>query len=245
MGRLDAVRGQIALWMLTKSSGRHSKKIRAQIALWMLTKFAMVFFIIALALVMISFTDVQKTAVCRTQAQSMARNIASTLVNVVNSPVEDERKVFALESSLSVGKSQLERYTIEIANIPSSDSTEAGSGSITVRVNTTLGCEGFGRATYDKTMKLADPETLTSLWKGKNLELHPSDVHVRDLYLVIVKCKPKKKGLSNYLYLKRCSAPLGTEINPNDCDPRLEQNPVVQCCGWDVVAAKGDPVCPA
>ncbi|MBI2444982.1 hypothetical protein HYV43_01185 [Candidatus Micrarchaeota archaeon] len=213
----------------------------------MLTKFAMVFFIITLAAIMVSFSDAQKESICRTQAQSMARNIAATLTNVINSPVEDERKVYTLESSLSVGKSQLERYSINITNIPSSATDGQGSGSLVVHVQSGSGCEGYARAVYDKSIILADPVTMLSRWQAEaNLVLKPSDLQWRDYYLVMAKCRPKKSGSVSYLYARSCGERLGVALNPATCDPRINtnvtslseklQNPVLQCCGWEALA---------
>ncbi len=255
------VRGQIALWMLTKLRGRPGgrtplarptprppKKARGQIALWMLTKFAMVFFLIMLAAIMVSFSDAQKESICRSQAQSMARNIAATLTNVINSPVEDERKVFALESSLSVGKAQLERYTINITNIPSSDPDSPGTGSMVIHVNSGSGCEGFARAVYDKSIILTTPNTFLSRWQGgASLELKPSDLRKRDYYLIMAKCRPKQSGTVGYLYTGSCSQALGVAVDPATCPPFIGanatkplserlQDPVLQCCGWEALA---------
>lgn len=237
--------------------------VRGQIALWMLTKFAMVFFIILLAAIMVTYSDTQKEAICRTQAQAMARNLAATLTNVINSPVEDERKVFALQSSLSVGKKQLERYIINVTNIPSE--RDPGAGSLVVHVKSGSGCEGYASAAYDSGLVLANPNSLLSAWAPhQDLVLKPSDLQRRDYYLIMVKCKPKKSGGYDYLYMARCDAPLGISKNPNTCDPRLDsnatslqgrlQNPVLQCCGWEAlqdvptspVSGKvpGQPLCP-
>ena len=236
--------------------------MRAQIALWMLTKFAMVFFIILLAAMLVSFSDTQKQAICKTQAQAMSRNIASTLSNVINSPVEDERKVFTLESSLSVGKSQLERYTINITNIPSEQDPK--TGSLIVHVQSGTGCEGYARAPYDASVVMVDPGALLKRWAPEGwLELRPSDLQKRDFYLIMAKCRPKKGGFSSYMYLRQCQAPLGVAVNPQDCDPRLDsngtiaqrlENPVLQCCGWEALQdvpvstvpgkTAGQPLCP-
>ncbi|GEM_PF-1065245 len=242
---------------------KNQAAVRGQIALWMLTKFAMVFFIILLAAMLVSFSDAQKESICRTQAQSMARNIASTLANVINSPVEDERKVFTLESSLSVGKIQLERYTINVTNIPSA--TEPKTGSLVVDVISGSGCKGGARAPYDASLTLVDPAALLSRWNPeKPLELKPSDLQRRDYYLIMVKCRPKQAGFSSYLYLRQCGERLGIAVDPQSCDPRLDsnvttvsdrlKNPVLQCCGWEALQdvpttniqgkTAGKPLCP-
>ena len=244
-------------------SGRFPSAVRGQIALWMLTKFAMVFFIILLAAMLVSFSDAQKESICRTQAQSMARNIASTVANVINSPVEDERKVFTLESSLSVGKSQLERYIINITNIRSA--SEPKTGSLVVHVKSGSGCEGYARAPYDASLVLVEPVAMQSRWAHEgNLTLKPSDLQRRDYYFIMAKCRPKQAGFSSYLYLRQCDAPLGVAVDPQSCDPRIDsnftalsdrlKNPVLQCCGWEALQdvpttnipgkTAGQPLCP-
>ncbi len=240
-----------------KNTIRHEPSaVRGQIALWMLTKFAMVFFIIMLAGIMISFSDAQKESICQTQARSMARNIAATLTNIVNSPVEDERKVFALESSLSVGKTQLERYFINITNIPNKDDPsttldESKSGSLVVHVLSGTLCEGYARASYDANMVMVDPVSLLSRWKANtDLQLRPSDIQNRDYYLIIAKCRPKVNGFTNFLYMHQCNAPVGISVDPDTCPPKLGSNetslsdklianPALQCCGWE--ALETDP----
>ncbi len=210
----------------------------------MLTKFAMVFFIMLLAFIMVSFTDTEKQAICRTQAQAVAQSLASTLTNVINSPVEDERKVVSLESSLSLGRTDLSRYTIQIQHVKN----EGGKGGfLNVLVQTPPGCDpldsarpcqcdGRGRASYEEDTRVVNPENLgSSLWPDKTvLLLEPSNTRRRDYYLVAAKCQPKTKGFSNYLYLAKCGADLGTLVDPQTCPPILEQDPVRSCCGWGV-----------
>jgi len=222
--------------------------VRGQIALWMLTKFAMVFFIIMLAAIMVSFSDAQKETICRSQAQSMARNLAATLTNVINSPAEDERKAFALESSLSVGKTQLERYSINITNRASSDPDSPGTGSIVIHVQSGSGCEGYARAVYDKSTVLTTPNSFQTRWaSGASLELKPSDLRQRDYYLIMAKCRPKQSGTASYFYAGACSSSLGVAVNPDACAPFISINasrplserladPVIQCCGWEALA---------
>jgi hypothetical protein len=86
--------------------------LRGQIELWMLTKMAMLFFIVALALVMTGFGTQEKKTVCAAQAQAVARSIGGAITQVVNAPAEDERKVFPLEPVLSVGQVEFSRYTL-------------------------------------------------------------------------------------------------------------------------------------
>ncbi|MBI5036596.1 hypothetical protein HZC09_04605 [Candidatus Micrarchaeota archaeon] len=216
---------------------------KGQISLWMLTKFSMVFFIIMLSVVMLGFTEKERENVCSTQANKVAKAIASSINAVINSPSEDERKVIALQSSLSYGKREFERYVVELENIPSDE--KPFSGSITVRVRPSVVtpqmkgmCEGGARASYDSATRI-DPIMLKP---NSPMVLQPSDVQQRDYYIVLIKCSPKvphsPSGTysKNYLFVERCSAKLGEEPDPNKCLPLAK---VDKCCGW----TGGAPVC--
>ena len=240
-------RGKIVPSMLTRSFFRdpcplacfsrqqrmHPFSLRGQIALSMLTRFSMVFFILMLFAIMVSFSNRQKEGVCDIQAQAMAKQIASTFTNVINSPTEDERKVLALLPAVSN-----ERYWMEIENLPSS--TNPRAGNLRVEVKTNAQCSGGARASYDESIVI-DRQTLVP---KKTFLVFPSNTTSRDFYLVLVKCRPKKPPLKDYLFLENCRGLLTQDVDPDKClplevDSALSPNRVEACCGW-----RGTPQCP-
>ncbi len=114
---------------------------RGEIALFVLTKIAMLFFILALALILTSASGVFKASLCEGQAQLEAERISSILTQVINSPLEDERRVYAFEPILSIGSDDLARYEINITNFQQDPAypTSCPSGAGT----TSGGCTGF------------------------------------------------------------------------------------------------------
>src|SRR5512135_1345415 len=83
-------------------------------AMWVLTKMAMLFFIAALAGILLVFGSYQQTGLCNEEARSISDRVASGLSQVINSPVEDERRVIQLEPSLALGDGNRARYTLNL-----------------------------------------------------------------------------------------------------------------------------------
>jgi len=183
----------------------------------MLTKFAMVFFIFGLTLVMIALADRQSAATCDSQAQGTAASIAGAIVNVINSPVEDESKLLTLEAALGVGKEDFQKYTIFL--------TKKG-GSVVVNVTAGKGCNAFGRAPFDEKTDVH----LTSL------ELTPSKAFDRSRYLVLIKCQPKTlsggKLFSRQVFFDNCK-----QSDVSACRS-LSTKEIDACCGWSGVASQ-------
>lgn len=199
---------------------------RGQIALWMLTKFAIVFFIIALSLVMLNFANAERDNLCSTQARVMALSVASSFDNLFNSPVEDERKVMPLEMALSVGRDNLARYSIILLNKQKS----GGGGNIVITVNTSAGCVGVASSSYGAKIRF------NGLPADKPVLINPSQGDYVDLakYLILMKCKPKFIGMDNYVFVEACK-----NENPDTCQ-RLDTGGIEKCCGW---AWSGQPSC--
>jgi len=205
-------------------------KAKGQIALWMLTKFAMIFFILALALVLLGYSGVEKKNLCVTRAQGLASAIRSSIANVLTAPVEDERKVIPLERVLSIGESDYVKYKIKITNLQASGGSQSGtsqSNQLVIEVLPTGAkeCNGGGNVPY--------PTGTTMVFGGtaaenkEELELDPyggiGGVD-RSWYLVILKCKTKYWPPKEYIYLEDCK-----NQNPNTC---LDFESVEKCCGW-------------
>ncbi|NYZ77902.1 hypothetical protein H0N96_00690 [Candidatus Micrarchaeota archaeon] len=209
---------------------------RAQIALWMLTKFAMIFFILALALILLGYSGAEKTTLCVTRAQGLASAIRSNIANVLTAPVEDERKVIPLERVLSIGQSDYVKYGITITNrIPGGD--QPNSLIIEVVPTGAKDCNGGGNVAY--------PKEATLVYGGfpagdkEKLELDPYGGIAgaeRSWYLVILKCKTKywqEGGPKEYIYLDNCR-----DSQLIGC---IDFAQVEKCCGWP---ASGVPDCP-
>lgn len=123
--------------------------MKTQMALWILSKTSMVFFIIALFAIVVAGTDLWKKSFCSSQADVLASQITDLANQIINSPLEDEKRIFALEPALSVGSETLQKYNIYITFIP--DHVAASDilnhpgyinydGRINVKVSTEGGC---------------------------------------------------------------------------------------------------------
>ena len=191
--------------------------MKGQIALWMLTKFAMVFFIFALALILVSVADRQGKAICEAEAQGTASSIAGAIVNVINSPVEDESKVVSLEAALSAGKEVFQKYTVSLKK------REQG---ILVQVSAGAGCTAFGSAPFDKTTDV----------HLASMELTPSKAFDRTRYLVLVKCQPKTLAggrlFARQVFFDNCKDP-----DVSKCRG-LGSAEIDACCGWSGSASQ-------
>ncbi|PIO06168.1 hypothetical protein COT29_02415 [Candidatus Micrarchaeota archaeon CG08_land_8_20_14_0_20_59_11] len=212
---------------------------RSQIALWMLTKFAMIFFIGALALILLGMSSREQSGLCDEQAGRVTSSVSGALVQVLSSPIEDERKVYPFETSLSVGRSDFELYTVNITKhtvgdarsividvLPRSPTCKA-SGSIGIDSDVVVHFSGPRR--YDT------PE-------GPCLTLEPSSAKQRSYYLVVIKCSTKRWPAEQHVYLDDC-----TFNNPAECIT-LETESIAACCGWTQSASTGsqaEPQCEA
>ncbi len=213
--------------------GGGSSKVKGQIALWMLTKFAMIFFILALALVLLGYSGIEKKNLCVTRAQGLANAIRSSIANVLTAPVEDERKVIPLERVLSIGESDYVKYAIKITNLVG-QSDQPNSLVIEVLPTGAKDCNGGGNVAYPKEAKIvfggskaADKEALEFDPYGK---VEGVD---RSWYLVILKCKTKYWPSEEYVYLENCK-----NQDPSKC---INFESVQKCCGWP---QSGQPACP-
>lgn len=191
--------------------------MRGQIALWMLTKFAMIFFILALSLILVGVADRQNRAICEEQANSQAQSIASSIVNIVNAPVEDESKVVSLDAGLGAGKESYQKYTVNLTKRVDA----SGVGSIIVEVNTGGGCKGGARAGFD-----ANTEVRLS-----TMTLTPSNPSDRTRFLVLIKCQPKtllgNALLKRQVFFDNCKNP-----DVSRCKSLSTTGDLGLCCGW-------------
>lgn len=212
-----------------KDEGRG--KAKGQIALWMLTKFAMIFFILALSLVLLGYSGMEKKTLCRTRADSLTSTIGSSFANVLTAPVEDERKVIPLERVLSIGESDYIKYKINITSRKADATQPNQPNSLIVEVLPTgvKDCNSGGNVAYpqDTKLKFVSPP-VTDSQGNEVLEIDPyggSGGADRSWYLVIIKCTKKTWPTEQYVYIENCKS--GTL---SAC--ALTFDSVAGCCGW-------------
>ncbi|VVB70269.1 Uncharacterised protein [uncultured archaeon] len=127
--------------------------MKSQMALWILSKTSMIFFIIALFAIVVAGTSLWEKSFCSSQADVLASQITDVMNQIINSPLEDEKRIFTLEPALSVGGSSLQKYTIDVNFIPDLLTYPIGgqqfpgnpqyvnyNGRINVKVSTEGGC---------------------------------------------------------------------------------------------------------
>lgn len=225
---LTKTRGQIAMWnklsfvlknKCAKQVSQHTQtpsvclalmkenRKHGQIAMWMLTKFAMIFFIGALALILFAVADIEKEGLCNVSAQRTNKNIANSLIQMLSSPVEDERRIIPLESSLSIGSEDLAKYEINITEYENE-----GKGIRELRIETTVKTRDCGSKTRVP-IKLENLEII--LIDGDDapaFTLNPSKKGDRSKFLVVIKCRDKINGSKHSLLLQDCK-----HDNPAEC----------------------------
>ncbi len=211
--------------------------MKGDMSLWVLTKFAMVFFIMALALILTSFGGMQQEQTCNDQTGLSARTMASRISQVVYAPVEDERRIYKLPASITLGEGRA-LYGIEMRKIQ-----DAGSAFLTISLRpqgTTLSCGGGNAVSLPTQTKLVyvDRAKVPTLVSDENpLEFHPSEFEFpekKSKFLVVLKCSTKLAfPPEKYLYLQDC-----TKDNSEEC---LKFEDVERCCGWPSSSA---PTCP-
>lgn len=196
---------------------------KSQIALWMLTKFAMVFFILALAVILLGIANSEKEGLCSGRAQALASGIRADLVNVLSSPMEDERKVISLERVLSIGKEDFARYEINItSHNPTSSSP---SLIIDVAPLNSKECRGGSSLGYERdvTINLKGGQISQST-AGEALTLTPSSPDSQSYYLVLIKCRTKEWPPDRNLFIEDCK-----RSNPDECYTFAS---FPEECGW-------------
>ena len=204
-------------------------------ALWILTKFAMLFFIFALAGVLLQMSVVQKSGACATQAGDAASGITAKISQVIFSPSEDERQTYSLVGALPVGSGGV-RYSINISyNIFKSTGNNAGLyiglsslSEDACHANTNIGLGDPGK--YK--VVFVSPSGMQKAETGTVLRLTPSEGTEglkKSRYVIILKCAQKSPGGNKYLFIQDCHQESVTDCNELNFDSAT----VKTCCGWD------------
>ncbi|OIO23929.1 hypothetical protein AUJ65_02655 [Candidatus Micrarchaeota archaeon CG1_02_51_15] len=216
---------------------------KAQIELSMLTRFAMIFFIVSLAALMMGLSNREKAQLCSAQSSELASSIASQVNQVLTSPVEDERKVFPLTASLASGKEEYSRYQIKLTNKPPVEGSTRGYILIEVRPLATTECRTTVPVYYDA--DLLGGITLAGAGgddgplvdeMGESIIFQPSTRSGEpSWFLTILKCKPKHVEFKTQLWIEDCR-----HENPAQCTNFID--PVIDgCCGWNWVDNFANP----
>jgi len=204
-------------------------------ALWILTKFAMLFFIFALAAILLQMSVVQQSSACETQAGDAASGITAKISQVIFSPSEDERQTYSLEGALPVGSSGV-RYAINITyRVLASANNNAGLyislGSLS-QVSCNAGTN-IGLGEPDKyNVIFVSPNGMQKAEQGSTLRFTPSEGTEnlkKSRYVIILKCAQKSPGGKKYLFIQDCHQEAVTDCNELNFDSAT----VKTCCGWD------------
>ena len=210
-------------------------------AMWTLTKMAMLFFIIALSLIIMSFAGRERQSLCINRAQAVASGVGSAIAQVINSPLEDERTVYPLESVLTVGQSDYERYYISITN----HSVEPGSPDspyMVVEVTTdNPNCGAGTKVGFPKELKVSYISSNDTIKIGgiefKGMTLTPSKPDLpdpapktRSKYVTIIRCQSKHWPPDRSLFIQDCKQPDSAAcLSFNATD-----NDISDACQWPV-----------
>jgi hypothetical protein len=181
--------------------------MRGDMALWMLTKFAMLFFIILLAATLVGFEERERKGICESFSQTISDTISSRLNQVINSPSEDEKRVYSFQAALAQGQSELQRYQVNLSFYLDSDDPilsvqtlafgehECGAGS---HIGIPKDLEVYAMR-GDNEERITGEATLTA---------DPSAVENRSYYLVFIRCAQKLKSEGapprKFLFVQDC-----------------------------------------
>ena len=208
------------------------KNTRGDAALWILTKMAMVFFIIALALILTTMGNAERSSLCSANAQKVADELADAFNLALNSPLENERMVIKLEPYLAAGEGTTARYHVNFSK------REVSGGSlnsliITVSSDFDARCSGGRSVAYPKNFDNAAtkqfflmPATSASdrQWTGsrtapkifETITLRPNPrvtaASARTRYAVVMMCKEKVTAARKFLFVQDC-----TDDKPEMC----------------------------
>ncbi len=204
-------------------------------ALWILTKFAMLFFIFALAAILLQMSLVQQSGACATQAHDSASGITAKISQVIFSPSEDERQTYSLVGALPVGSNGV-RYEINItyrvlADTGGNFGLNIGLGSLSE-----VSCDAWENIGLGEPGKyvvmFVSPSGMQKAEKGSVLRLTPSagvEGLKKSRYVIILKCSQKAPGGKKYLFIQDCHQETLSACN----ELSFDSDTIKKCCGWD------------
>ena len=201
--------------------------------LWILTKIAMLFFIIALAAIMLSMSNIQKNASCSNQAQNSVDSIGAKISQLLYSPSEDERQAYSFTTILPLGEGGA-KYTLNMTF----RERESNASYLSLEIaSPSAGCNAgtivaVGNQTSTEVILFSRPGM--NFAKQNDFYLfEPSllDYASRSKYMVLVKCTQKRPGGKKLIFIEDCKEDDYSKCSMLNFDKA--GNVIDMCCGWD------------
>ena len=203
------------------------------LALWILSKFAMLFFIFALAAILLQMSVMQQKSACGPQASDSVDSITSKVSQVIFSPSEDERQTYSLINDIPVGDNyELYEINITFRKSQDQDRLEIDLGSLSDASCTDGKYISLGASGY-YTVVFVSPNGPVKAQPGSMLHLTPSAAMdpatlPKSMYVIILKCSQKAANGKKYLFIQDCH-----KASLADCtDLNFDADTIQNCCGW-------------
>lgn len=231
--------------------------MRGQMELWMLTKFGLIFFIVALAAIVFLFEVQARSKICSDQTRAITDAVTGRIAQVLNSPVEDERRVYAFPLALVLGRNDLTRYTVDLTLFHSAGTggyfQTMGSGKIIVNASPAgePGCEAGSSIPFTNFIVMLNPSSARSLdpqavgTPSNRIVMHfsPSTLTGTEpsKYLIIIKCgnknnPPGSPSFKRFLLFQDCS-----HDDVNQCEALAKHLPDTPQASLDTTDLCGFP----
>ncbi|MBI3587592.1 hypothetical protein HY995_05060 [Candidatus Micrarchaeota archaeon] len=204
---------------------------RGDAAMWTLTKIAMIFFIGALAAIVMVAGGYERTGLCNEQARLISSRVSGALSQLFASPLEDERRLISLEPSLAVGEGKYSRYAVKLAR---HIATAPSYNSLIVTTVSDLdpNCAGSASVTYPKVFDQDPtkgslllipvsapagvrsgngPAPLKDWIVARPSVLNPDVYGPRSTFISIVKCTEKNTKKTEHYLIQDCSNDKGKD----------------------------------
>ena len=184
----------------------------------MLSKFAILFFILALAIFLFTVSETEKSGLCSTEAGAQSTLITNSISSVLNNPVEDQQLVVKLPPAITLG-SGLSAYTINVTLIQQQNSPSI----INVQSQSTqVGCSSQQSVFFPNNTIVNffnDGNPVSSILSGTNIQqtvltAYPSGLNTRTYFFIIIKCTSKQHSASPpYLFVIECSNQIASKCS--------------------------------
>ena len=190
-------------------------------ALWILSKISMLFFIISLAAILMIASSQWSSDLCYTQALTLSRTVSSSISDLLNSPLEDQRSVVSLPYSITVGNGIDSRYILNISELNTGSTTNPNNLVVGVFSEYDPSCKASVLVPFDSSQfnlelegqRLYSNPTADIL---QTLEFLPSlqqtsinsvsgQTSSRSTFVSIVKCQSKTPAKTKYLFIEDCT----------------------------------------
>lgn len=180
----------------------------------MLSKFAILFFILALAIFLFTFSQNEKAGLCSVEAGSQAQLISNSINSVINNPVEDQQLIIKLPPAITLGNG-LSTYAVNITYINQS----SGPSLISIQANSNTGnCNSNPQTVSlpsnilvtffddtNSTLTQINPQKIYSI-NQMVLTARPSNLgYNQQFYVLIIKCTSKTNAALSYLFITTCT----------------------------------------